>query len=105
MAIGTKKRRVFETEGDLLEFTRSYLSEAFPNPGRNGCPPDNALRLLANRPTHSGKSIGSHLTCCSPCFNAYMAHLARASEEGLQGQRIRPPSRIRRSLVAAGVSG
>jgi len=103
MAIGTQKRRVFETEGDLLEFTRSYLSEAFPNPERNGCPPDDALRLLANRPTQSDESISSHLTCCSPCFNAYMAHLARARAEVLQSQRIRRSSRIRRSLVTAGI--
>ncbi len=101
MAIGTKKRRVFETERDLLHFARSYLSEGFPNPERNGCPPDNALRVLANRPTQSDESISSHLTCCSPCFNAYMAHLEHARAEGLQSRRIRRASRIRRSPVAA----
>src|SRR5438067_11076755 len=79
MATGTKKRRVFEGEQDLLDFTYSYLSEDFPNPERKGCPPDDALRVLASGPMLSDESISNHLTCCSPCFNAYMAHLAHAS--------------------------
>ena len=104
MATGTKKRRVFEREQDLLDFTRSYLSEDFPNPERKGCPPDDALRVLASRPTQSDESISDHLTCCSPCFNAYMAHLAHAGAEALQSQKIRRATWIRRSLVTAGLA-
>src|SRR6266480_2434243 len=104
MATGTKKRRVFESEQDLLDFTRSYLSEDFPNPERKGCPPDDALRVLASAPIQSDESVSDHLTCCSPCFNAYMAHLAHARAEEVQSQRIRRATRIRRSLVTAGVA-
>jgi hypothetical protein len=104
MATGTKKRRVFEREQDLLDFTRSYLSEDFPNPERKGCPPDDALRVLASRPVQSDESISDHLTCCSPCFNAYMAHLAHAGAEALQSQKIRRATWIRRSLVTAGLA-
>ena len=105
MATGTKKRRVFEGEQDLLDFTRSYLSEDFPNPERKGCPPDDALRDLASAPTQSDKSVCDHLTCCSPCFNAYMAHIANATAEAVQSQRIRRRATwIRRSLVTAGVA-
>jgi hypothetical protein len=104
MAPGTKKRRVFEREQDLLDFTRSYLSEDFPNPERKGCPPDDALRGLASRPMMSGESVSNHLTCCSPCFNAYMAHLAHARATEVQSQRIRRFTWIRQSLVTAGVA-
>lgn len=104
MATGTKKRRVFEREQDLLDFTRSYLSEAFPNPERKGCPPDHALKTLASGPTQSDKTISDHLTCCSPCFNAYMAHLAHARAEAVQSPRIRRTTWVRRSLVTAGVA-
>ncbi len=104
MATGTKKRQVFEREQDLLHFTRSYLSEAFPNPERKGCPPDDALRVLASGPIQRGESVSDHLTCCSPCFNAYMAHLARARAEAVQSQRIRRATWTRRSLVTAGVA-
>jgi len=100
MTTGTKKRRVFEGEQDLLDFTRSYLSEDFPNPEREGCPPDDALRVLASAPIQSDKSVSDHLTCCSPCFNAYMAHIAQET----QSQRIRRATWIRRSLVTAGVA-
>ena len=103
MVTDTKKRQVFEREQDLLEFAHSYLSEAFPNPERQGCPPDNALRILASRPTESDESISNHLTCCSPCFNAYMAHLAHARAELVESQKIRRATWIRRSLVTAGV--
>ena len=104
MATGTKTRRVFEREQDLLDFTRSYLSEDFPNPERKGCPPDDALRVLAFAPIKSEKSVSDHLTCCSPCFNAYMAHIAHARAEEAQRQTIRRATWIRRSLVAAGVA-
>jgi len=105
MATRTEKRRLFESERDLLDFTRSYLSEAFPNPERKGCPPDDALRVLASRPTQSDESISDHLTCCSPCFNAYMAHLAHERVEVVQSRRIRRATWIRRSLVTAVVTG
>jgi hypothetical protein len=101
MAIGIAKRRVLERERDLLDFARSYLSEAFPNPEHKGCPPDGALSILATRPTQSNQSISNHLTCCSPCFNAYMAHLARTRAELLQLQRSRRTTWIRRFLVTA----
>ena len=103
MVTDTKKRRVFGREQDLLEFARSYLSEAFPNPERKGCPPNNALRVLASRPTDTDESISNHLTCCSPCFNAYMAHLAHARAELIESQKIRRATWVTRSLVTAGV--
>jgi len=103
MTTDIKKRRVFEREQDLLEFSRSYLSEAFPNPERMGCPPDDMLRLLTNWPTESDESVSDHLTCCSPCFNAYMAHLAHARAELGESQKIRRARWITTSLVAAGV--
>jgi hypothetical protein len=104
MATGTKTRRVFEGEQDLLDFTRSYLSEDFPNPGRKGCPPDDALRVLASALIQSDKSVSDHLTCCSPCFNAYMAYIAHARAQEAQSQTIRLATWIRRSLVTAGVA-
>jgi hypothetical protein len=104
MAIGTKIHRIFGREQELLNFTTTYLSEAFPNPERQGCPPDNALRLLGLEPIQSDESISAHLTCCSPCFIAYMAHLAQARAEEAQSQRIRRATWIRRSLVTAGVA-
>src|ERR1700722_14048551 len=102
MATSAKKRRVFEREHELLEFARFYLSDAFPNPEREGCLLDDALRILASRPTKSDESISNHLTCCSPCFNAYRAHLAHARAELVESQKIRRATWIRRSLVTAG---
>jgi hypothetical protein len=99
-----RERSAFENESELLDFARSYLSEAFPNPRRMGCPSDDALRLLAIRPMQSDASTGEHLTCCSPCFTAYMAHLARAKAEAIQRQRIRRAIWIRRSATGLGVT-
>ena len=103
MVTDTKKRRVSGREQDLLEFARSYLSETFPNPERKGCPPNNALRVLASRPTDTDESISNHLTCCSPCFNAYMVHLAHGRAELIESQKIRRATWVTRSLVTAGV--
>lgn len=94
----TRQKRVKISERHLLGFARSYLSEAFPNPGRQGCPSPDALRAFAERPTRSEGLIGSHLSVCSPCFNAYLACLERVR---LRMQRIRRVKRIKITVTAA----
>ena len=94
----TTEREAIRKEEELLVFARSYLSDAFPNPERTGCPPDDALRLMAIRPLESDESVSEHLTCCSPCFNAYMGHLAQARA------KIRRTTSIRRSAAALGIA-
>jgi hypothetical protein len=71
-----KKRRT-TSEEEFFGFAKSYLSEAFPNRQRTGCPPDSELTCLAERPKEAGPSVSQHLTCCSPCFNRYMEFLAQ----------------------------
>lgn len=63
-------------EDEFFGFAKSYLSEAFPNPQRIGCPPGAALVRMAERPTDQDAPISEHLTGCSPCFNRYMEILA-----------------------------
>ena len=94
----TTEREAFRKENELLVFACSYLSETFPNPERTGCPPDEALRLMAIRPLESHESISGHLTCCSPCFNAYMSHLAQARA------KVRRTRLIRRSAAVLGIA-
>ena len=72
MRVKFKDGRAFERGGkELLDFARSYLSEAFPNPDRQGCPPDAALRSLAFNPRESQAGVTEHLASCSPCFRRY----------------------------------
>jgi hypothetical protein len=67
-----KDRAALEKKNkELLDFARSYLSEAFPNPDRQGCPPDAALRSLAFNPRESEPTVTEHLATCSPCFRRY----------------------------------
>jgi hypothetical protein len=102
-----KDRRAFEKKDkDLLDFTNSYLSEAFPNPDRQGCPPDVALRSLALGPTESEPAVIEHLAGCSPCFRRYAELLAqlrpqRAEEEKLPWTRVATWSRSHKVLVGA----
>jgi hypothetical protein len=64
-------------EAEFFGFAKSYLSEAFPNPQRIGCPPDSDLQRMAEHPVEARDAeVGQHLTCCSPCFNRYMEILA-----------------------------
>jgi hypothetical protein len=101
MAANTKKRPPFEREEDMLDFARSYLSSGFPNDERAGCPSDEALRAFAKRPARKIEWISDHLTSCSPCFNAYMAHLAHERETAVQ---LRTSGWTTRSLVTVGVA-
>jgi hypothetical protein len=69
-----KLQRDFDEE-KFFRFAKRYLSEAFPNPSRIDCPPDSELIRLAEHPREADPFIPRHLTCCSPCFNRYMAIL------------------------------
>ena len=66
---------------ELLDFAHSYLSEAFPNPDRQGCPPDAALRSLAFNPTEAQAAVTEHLAACSPCFRRYGELLAELKSQ------------------------
>ena len=61
------------SEQEFLDFAHSYLSEAFPNPQRIGCPLDWDLINMSERPNEAKHaSISQHLCYCSPCFRRYM---------------------------------
>ena len=65
------------SEAEFFGFAKSYLSEAFPNPQRIGCPPDSDLQRMAEHPVEArDATVSEHLTCCSPCFNRHMEILA-----------------------------
>src|SRR2546428_7500563 len=82
MRMRIKDRAAGEKKGkDLLDFARSYLSEAFPNPDRQGCPPDAALRSLAFNPTEGEPAVTEHLAACSPCFTRYSELLAELKSQ------------------------
>lgn len=87
MRMRIKNRAALETKKrELLDFARSYLSEAFPNPDRQGCPPDAALRSLAFYPNESEPTVTEHLAVCSPCFRRY-AELLAESKSQTEAQR------------------
>ena len=74
-------------EEEFFGFAKSYLSEAFPNPQRIGCPADSDLQRMAEQPVEARDAAASqHLTCCSPCFNGYMEILANLKHRKAAGQ-------------------
>src|SRR6266481_3219371 len=107
MRMRIKNRAALETKKrELLDFARSYLSEAFPNPDRQGCPPDAALRTLAFNPNETEPTVTEHLAVCSPCFRRYTELLAQLksqmeAEERLSWKRIPVWSRAHPLLVGA----
>jgi len=54
----------------LLALER-HLSRDFPNPNRVGCPTEEELHALSNKPVRAKRWIVQHLICCSPCYLAY----------------------------------
>jgi len=81
------KRNSQIDEERLLKFGKQYLSKAFPNPERIGCPSEDALKLAAVEPQKADAALSEHLTCCSPCFNRYMELLAGLRQEQLGRER------------------
>jgi hypothetical protein len=103
MAIDIKNRELVKSHQDLFDFVRAYLSEAFPNPERAGCPQDHVLRSFARNPRRGDPSIADHVTCCSPCFNAYTAHLEHA-REAKQSRQTARTAWVRWSLGSASIA-
>jgi hypothetical protein len=107
MRMRIKNRAALETKKrELLDFARSYLSEAFPNRDRQGCPPDASLRSLAFNPNESEPTVTEHLAVCSPCFRRYTELLAelksqQRAEERSSWTRISVWSRAHPLLVGA----
>ena len=72
-------------EARILEvFSRGLLIE-FPNPDRQGCPPSEVLKRIANHemPLAEVDKWLDHLGCCSPCYRDYL-DLQAANRKRLQ---------------------
>lgn len=86
----TKEKPEFNdefSEAEFFGFAKSYLSEAFPNPQRVGCPPDSDLQRMAEQPVEARDAAANeHLTRCSPCFNRCMEILATLRRRKAAGQ-------------------
>src|SRR5438552_5081551 len=91
---------------EFLQSARAYLSEAFPNPDRAGCPPDSALRSLAFNPRQSDGTITEHIGTCSPCFERYSELLAefKAQEELQESPRSRAAAWLKARPVLVGTA-
>lgn len=107
MRMRIKNRTALDMKGErLLDFARAYLSETFPNPNREGCPPDPALRSLAFNPKESDSRAAEHLGACSPCFKRYAELLSefrsqQKSEVGLSWTRTSAWTKAHPLLVGA----
>ena len=58
----TKEKPEFNdefSEAEFFGFAKSYLSEAFPNPQRVGCPPDSDLQHMAEQPAEARDAAAS----------------------------------------------
>jgi hypothetical protein len=98
-----KKRRTAGngSEERLLNYARSYLRDAFPNPQREGCPADTALVEYASHPQSGDRGIADHIACCSPCLNRYFELLA--DKRGPQEASARRFWTARRAIWTAAI--
>jgi hypothetical protein len=90
-------------EARILEvFSRGLLRE-FPNPGRQGCPPSEVLKRIANHemPLSEAEKWLDHLGSCSPCYRDYLDFQA-ANRKRLQWALFAVAAGILLSIVAAG---
>jgi hypothetical protein len=60
-------------EERLLEAGRSVFSTAFPNPNREGCPPQDLIEALARGKASLAqhRDFILHMSRCSPCYNDF----------------------------------
>lgn len=80
-----RKRKKLLSEENLLELGRKHFAKDFPNPKRQGCPPRNALQLLAEDPRKADSSVLNHVSSCSPCYRDY-SHFLQARKKTLRSK-------------------
>src|SRR5438309_8730608 len=88
--------QIFE---DLQDIVQQAILREFPNPERKGCPGQESLRELANRPRPTRDAVWEHVTHCSPCYQEFLGLRTQVKAE-LQGQRR---TALRRRLAIAAV--
>jgi len=78
-------KKYFETDetdeilsAEILDFSHEYQSNDFPNPAREGCPPNEELLKIAASDQLPEADLREHLLNCSPCFQEF--HAARQSK-------------------------
>jgi hypothetical protein len=70
---------------NFLRLGKEHFAEDFPNPTREGCPPESTLKLLADKPTEVEDSVLTHITSCSPCYRTY-SHFLQQQKGKAQSQ-------------------
>jgi hypothetical protein len=81
----TKPKTKPPTDQEFLSLGKEHFAEDFPNPTRQGCPPDSTLKLLADKPTEVEESVLTHLSSCSPCYRTY-SHFLQQQKGKTQSQ-------------------
>lgn len=77
-----KRRQSPGNDKRFLELARRHFAEDFPNPSRQGCPPNNALKELAFHPGHVDGTVLDHISFCSPCYGTFSRYLRRLKAKG-----------------------
>jgi hypothetical protein len=85
------KQQMAISEKEFLRIGRSHFAEGFPNPDRLGCPPENELKLQAEKPLMAKEPVLNHISFCSPCYRAFSRFLREQSAK--PKQRILPSGR------------
>ena len=85
-----KGRQSLANDKRFLELARRHFIEDFPNPTRQGCPPNKALKELASHSGHADDYVLDHISVCSPCYKIFSDFLQRLRAKG-------PARNVRRS--------
>lgn len=80
----------------IQEILQEAIIRDYPNPERKGCPGDDTLRRLAERPRPTRDSDWEHVTHCSPCYREFLGFRSEVLERQQHGRAVR-----RRVLAAA----
>src|SRR5215203_3778291 len=83
----------------MADAVQQSIMRNYPNPNREGCPGDAAVREVASRTEVRKDELWRHITHCSPCYAEFLKH----RNEDRRDRARRLHSR-RRFLVAASVT-
>src|SRR3954453_16030938 len=89
----------------MADAVQQSILRNYPNPNREGCPGEAALREVTSRPEIRKDELWRHITHCSPCYAEFLRYRDEKHQESARRVRTRRGFLVAASLTVATLGG
>jgi hypothetical protein len=89
----------------IADSVQKSILRDYPNPNREGCPGDAAVRQVAARTELRKDEFWQHITHCSPCYAEFLRYKNELRDHGKRRLHTRRSALIAASVMVAAAGG